>query len=104
MHWALIVWGGWLGHQPKEVAEIFRRVLVEEGFSVEVSDTLDALRDEAALRQLSLIVPVWTMGKILPEQCNPVFCGSAAARRAWGWRGVTGECTIRSAKIPNGSS
>ena len=73
MRKALIVWGGWSGHQPKEVAEIFRRVLTEEGFSVEVSDTLDAFRNEAALRELSLIVPVWTMGKILPEQAKPVF-------------------------------
>jgi type 1 glutamine amidotransferase len=73
MRKALIVWGGWNGHQPKQVAEIFRRVLVEENFEVQVSDTLDAFRDEAALRQLSLIVPVWTMGKILPEQAKPVY-------------------------------
>jgi len=24
---ALIVWGGWDGHQPKEVAQIFREAL-----------------------------------------------------------------------------
>jgi len=24
---ALIVWGGWDGHQPKQVAQIFERVL-----------------------------------------------------------------------------
>ena len=70
---ALIVWGGWTGHQPREVAEVFRQVLVEEGFAVEVSDTLDAFRDEAALRGLALIVPIWTMGKILPEQAKPVL-------------------------------
>jgi hypothetical protein len=29
---ALVVWGGWDGHQPKEVGELFRRVLTEEGF------------------------------------------------------------------------
>ena len=70
---ALIVWGGWDGHQPKEVAEIFRRVLKADGFEVEVSDTLDAFKDEAKLMGLSLIVPVWTMGKITAEQTNPVF-------------------------------
>ena len=77
MRKALIVWGGWNGHQPKEVAEIFRRVLVEENFEVEVSETLDSFRDEAALRQLSLIVPVYTMSKILPEQAKPVFAAVA---------------------------
>src|SRR3954471_20345708 len=70
---ALIVWGGWDGHQPREVAEIFRRVLVEEGFEVEVSDTLDAFSDRDKLMQLSLIVPVWTMGKITKEQSDPIF-------------------------------
>jgi type 1 glutamine amidotransferase len=69
----LVVWGGWDGHQPREVAEIFRRVLVEEGFSVEVSDTLDAFLDQSKLMSLSLIVPVWTMGKITDQQAKPVF-------------------------------
>jgi uncharacterized protein len=69
---ALIVWGGWNGHQPKQVGEIFTRVLREEGFKVEVSDTLDAFKDEAKLMGLSLIVPVWTMGKIAGEQLKPV--------------------------------
>src|SRR2546423_898115 len=70
---ALIVWGGWDGHQPKEVAAIFDRVLREEGFETEVSDTLDAFKNESKLMGLSLIVPVWTMGQITPEQANPVF-------------------------------
>ena len=46
---ALIVQGGWDGHQPKEVAEIFRALLVKEGFEAEVSDTLDAFLDEGKL-------------------------------------------------------
>lgn len=70
---ALIVWGGWDGHEPRQVAEVFRRVLSEDGFTVEVSDTLDAFTDEAKLLALDLIVPVWTMGKITSEQANPVF-------------------------------
>lgn len=68
---ALIVWGGWEGHQPREVADIFQRVLREDGFEVEVSDTLDAFKDRA-VGELSLIVPVWTMGRITPEQLDPV--------------------------------
>jgi len=70
---ALIVWGGWDGHQPREVAEVFRKLLVVEKFQVEVSDSLDAFRDEKKLRALDLIVPVWTMGTISPEQVNPVL-------------------------------
>jgi type 1 glutamine amidotransferase len=65
---ALIVWGGWDGHQPKEVAQIFREALTAHGFRVEVSDSLDAYLDEAKLNSLDLIVPVWTMGTITGEQ------------------------------------
>ena len=70
---ALIVWGGWDGNQHKQVGQIFDRILKESGFETEVSDTLDAFKDEQKLLGLSLIVPVWTMGKITNEQANPVF-------------------------------
>src|SRR5437764_13825912 len=70
---ALIVWGGWDGHEPGKVAELMRRVLSEDGFSVVVSEALDALADERMLMGLDLIVPHWTMGKIAPGQLNPVL-------------------------------
>lgn len=69
---ALIVQGGWEGHEPKEVAEVFRKTLEGCDFEVEVSDTLDAFLDVEKLRKLHLIVPVWTMGRITDEQLNPV--------------------------------
>ena len=70
---ALIVQGGWDGHEPVQVAEVFRRTLAAEGFEVEVADTLDAFLDEKKLMGLSLIIPVWTMGKITREQVTPVL-------------------------------
>lgn len=70
---ALIVWGGWDGHQPEEVAGIFAGVLREEGFGVEVSDTLDSFKDEERLAGVDLIVPVWTMGKIESDQLKPLL-------------------------------
>lgn len=70
---ALIVWGGWDGHQPEEVAGIFAGLLREEGYGVEVSDTLDSFRDEERLTSIDLIVPVWTMGKIEKEQLTPLI-------------------------------
>ncbi len=70
---ALIVQGGWDGHEPKLVSRRFERLLSEQGFEATVSDTLDAFLDEAYLKTLDLIVPVWTMGTITNEQCNPVL-------------------------------
>ncbi|WP_438449383.1 ThuA domain-containing protein [Gorillibacterium sp. sgz5001074] len=73
MKQALIVQGGWDGHQPKEVSEILAGLLREEGFEVEISDTLDAFLDVDKLKALDLIVPVWTMGSITKEQLNPLL-------------------------------
>jgi type 1 glutamine amidotransferase len=61
---ALIVHGGWIGHEPVEVAEVFNNILVNEGFETEVSDTLESFSDPEKLKQLHLIVPIWTMGEI----------------------------------------
>ncbi len=69
----LIVQGGWEGHEPAKVADVFRRELEAEGFSVQVADTLDAFADAQRLRRLSLIVPIWTMGKISAEQLAGVM-------------------------------
>ena len=70
---ALVVHGGWDGHRPREVGEILARVLREDGFDVDLSDSLDAFADEAKLRNLSLIVPHWTMGRITDAQLRPVL-------------------------------
>jgi type 1 glutamine amidotransferase len=48
-------------------------VLTEDGFEVELSDSLDAFRDERKLSSLSLIVPHWTMGTIRDDQLGPVL-------------------------------
>lgn len=84
---ALIVWGGWPGHQPEEVAAIFRRQLEEEGFGVEVSDTLEAFADAEKLKELDLIVPLWTMGRIDQKLVDNV---SAAVQSGVGLAGSHG--------------
>ena len=75
---ALIFQGGWDGHQPREVSELFARVLKEDGFDVTVADNLDVLKDGEALKKLSLIVPVWTMGKIDGGYVNNVSAAVAS--------------------------
>lgn len=70
---ALIVQGGWDGHQPKEVSELFEGLLRAEGYEVEVSDSLDTFADEEKVMSMDLIVPVWTMGSIKKEQLEPIL-------------------------------
>lgn len=64
---ALIVWGGWMGHEPDLVAEIFRREIEAMGGKADVFDTLDAFVNNDLL-SYDLIVPIWTMGEISREQ------------------------------------
>jgi hypothetical protein len=75
---ALIVRGGWDGHEPVEVSEVFQTMLQESGFEVEISETLDTLLDEEKLASLHLFVPLWTMGKISKEQVSAVLEAAAA--------------------------
>jgi type 1 glutamine amidotransferase len=63
MRQAMIVWGGWDGHQPEQCAEIVRAMLEEEGFGVRVETTTAAFGDPA-VNDLSLVVPIYTMSKI----------------------------------------
>jgi hypothetical protein len=65
---ALIFWGGWDGHTPKETAETFAGELRSNGFDVEVANALSPLEDFDALMKLDLIVPIWTMGQISDDQ------------------------------------
>jgi type 1 glutamine amidotransferase len=67
MRQALIVWGGWNGHEPERGAEIVRDFLQEDGFDVRVETSTAAFADPA-IRDLSLIVPIYTMSKIEKEE------------------------------------
>ena len=65
---ALIVFGGWDGHTPRQSAEVFAPLLDEAGYEVHLRDTLDAYLDRDLLAEQALIVPMWTMGQISAEQ------------------------------------
>jgi len=86
MKQALIVWGGWDGHEPKQVTDILAGALREQGFNVTVRDTLDAFA-ELPLEEFDLLVPEWTMGSITREQLQPML---AAVQGGVGIAGVHG--------------
>lgn len=88
---ALIVWGGWEGHQPRECAELWAEILSDEGFDVRLADTLDAYLDAERLRALSLIVPIWTMGVITPDQERGLLQAVAGGVGIAGWHGTMAD-------------
>src|SRR5262249_7938524 len=88
---ALIVWGGWQGHQPESSARLFAGILREAGYQVELSDTLDAYLNAEKLQSFSLIVPTWTMGTIKPEQERGLLDAVRSGVGVAGWHGTMGD-------------
>ncbi len=69
---ALVVWGGWEGHQPQAVAHIIASQLAAYQFSVHISDDVAEL-DRIDLKAFDLLVPVWSLGTKRPETMNRVL-------------------------------
>jgi uncharacterized protein len=88
---ALMVWGGWEGHEPKQCVDVFAPFLREQGYEVEISNTLDAYLDAAKMKALSLIVPVWTMGTITHEQEVGLLEAVKSGIGIAGWHGGMGD-------------
>ena len=82
---ALIVYGGWEGHDPCGVASVFAEILKKEKFEVTTSDTLDVFLTD--LTKYDLIVPIWTMGALTSEQENNVCAAIAAGTGIAGCHG-----------------
>ena len=88
---ALFVVGGWNGHTPFQSADIFAGLLRQEGYDVEISDTLDSYLDADKLRSLDLIVPTWTMDKITNEQADGLLAAVQSGVGVGGWHGTMGD-------------
>ncbi|MBU2495140.1 MAG: ThuA domain-containing protein [Candidatus Omnitrophica bacterium] len=84
---ALIVWGGWEGHEPGQCVDIFLPLLQNQNYQVEVSHTLDAYLDREKMDSLSLIVPIWTMGVITAEQEQGLLMAVKTGVGIAGWHG-----------------
>jgi uncharacterized protein len=84
---ALMTWGGWEGHQPKQCVDVFAPFLREQGYDVTITDTLDAYVDEPFMRSLDLVVPVWTMSTITKEQEQGLLGAIASGVGIAGWHG-----------------
>jgi type 1 glutamine amidotransferase len=84
---ALMTWGGWEGHEPEKCADIFAPFLKGQGYQVEIYDTLDPYLDKEKMRAWDLIVQVWTMSKITPEQEKGLLGAVKSGVGFAGWHG-----------------
>jgi type 1 glutamine amidotransferase len=84
---ALVVRGGWEGHSPVAITDLFLPFLKDQGFAVETSDSLDAYTDAGLLAATDLIVQCWTMGEITGEQTRGLVRAVEAGTGFAGWHG-----------------
>ena len=88
---ALVVWGGWEGHEPEQCVDIFAPWLESQGFKVEVSHSLDAYLDAGKLKKLDLIVHIFTMSDITAEQERNLEEAVKSGVGLAGWHGGLGD-------------
>lgn len=84
---ALIVWGGWDGHEPEATSAIFAAALRDHGYDVDVETSLDVFLDAGWLAAADLIVPVYTMSTITREQEAGLLDAVKAGSGFGGWHG-----------------
>jgi hypothetical protein len=65
--------------------------LREQGYAVEISDTLDSYLDAAKMKSLDLIVQIWTMGTITNEQEKGLMDAVESGVGLAGWHGGLGD-------------
>ncbi|MEO8685684.1 MAG: ThuA domain-containing protein [Devosia sp.] len=90
MREALIVWGGWSGHEPEQCAAIIKTMLEEDGFKVYVENTTEAFADPS-IKDLSLIVPIFTMSKIEKEELSNLVAAVQGGVGLAGYHGGMGD-------------
>ncbi|MEJ0012997.1 MAG: ThuA domain-containing protein [Bauldia sp.] len=87
---ALIVWGGWSGHEPEQCANIVRDMLAEENFDVRVADSTAAFADPA-IADLNLIVPIITQIKIEKDELANLSAAVKGGVGIGGFHGGMGD-------------
>ncbi len=84
---ALIVWGGWEGHEPEAVTDIFAEVLRGKGYEVDVENTREVFLDAERLAATDLIIPNSSVEKITPDQVKGLLAAIRAGTGFGGWHG-----------------
>jgi type 1 glutamine amidotransferase len=84
---ALVVRGGWEGHQPVEATDLFLPFLAENGFDVQVADSPAPYADAALMAGTDLVVQCMTMSTIEPEEIAGLVAAVEAGTGLAGWHG-----------------
>lgn len=84
---ALIVRGGWDGHQPVEATELFIPFLEANGFTVRVEESPAIYADAGYMGSVDLVVQANTMSTIEKEEFEGLRAAVEAGTGLAGWHG-----------------
>ncbi|KQS08954.1 hypothetical protein ASG04_08605 [Curtobacterium sp. Leaf183] len=84
---ALVVRGGWDGHQPVETTDAFVPFLRDNGFDVAVHDSTAVYADAAVMDTVDLIVQVVTMSTIADDEFAGLQRAVLGGAGLAGWHG-----------------
>ena len=87
MKLAIVVRGGWEGHQPVETTDLFIPFLESNGYSVQVHDSPSVYADEDAMAPVDLIVQSVSMSTISAEELTGLRRAVEAGTGLAGWHG-----------------
>jgi type 1 glutamine amidotransferase len=84
---ALVVRGGWEGHQPVTCTDRFRPFLAEHGYEVAVAEDLAVYEDADRLAGTDLVVQCWSIGELTEKQAHGLAAAVRAGTGFAGWHG-----------------
>ena len=69
---ALLLYGGWEGHEPKKVADHFKSILEEKQIDATLTDTFSLFDSYENIKFFDVIIFNWTMGELSDEQTQNI--------------------------------
>ncbi len=84
---ALVVRGGWDGHEPIAATDSFVPFLREQGFDVRIEDSSAVYADEGAMTAVDVIVQCNTMNTIQPAELTGLVAAVRSGTGLAGWHG-----------------
>ncbi len=84
---ALVVRGGWDGHQPVEATELFIPFLKDNGYDVRVEESTKIYADAEYLAGVDLIMQCMTMTTIEKDECEGLRTAVENGTGMAGWHG-----------------
>lgn len=87
----LFVYGGWEGHEPEKCKDIFVPWLIEKGYNVTVSDSVETYADSVIMSSIDLVIQTVTMSTISNKQANGLLNAVKNGTALAGWHGGLGD-------------